>query len=212
MKLAAARSLPVQRTLRQVSSFSKRDHLWRQMLLRLSMRRVMAVMFVLSICALSHRFHRSVRPQFSDGRVRRRLRHHLVRHFCTRLLLFSPSVYAHRHMTFAAQHLPYRHGENAPHRADRPAAALVRQALLSPYICNTLSRYAGPVDCARQIIARDGFKGLYRGLKVNFIGVMPEKAIKLAVNDACRNHFLQANSGAPVTIVQGRRSSSSRLG
>ena len=63
--------------------------------------------------------------------------------------------------------------------------------------------YSGPIDCARQIIARDGFKGLYRGLKVNFIGVMPEKAIKLAVNDACRNHFLQANNGAPVTIAQG---------
>jgi hypothetical protein len=63
--------------------------------------------------------------------------------------------------------------------------------------------YSGPVDCARKIIARDGFKGLYRGLKVNFIGVMPEKAIKLAVNDACRNHFLQQNNGGAVTIAQG---------
>lgn len=63
--------------------------------------------------------------------------------------------------------------------------------------------YSGPIDCARQIIARDGFKGLYRGLKVNFIGVMPEKAIKLAVNDACRNHFLHSNNGAPVSIAQG---------
>ncbi len=65
--------------------------------------------------------------------------------------------------------------------------------------------YSGPVDCFRKIVARDGFKGLYKGLKVNFIGVMPEKAIKLAVNDACRNHFTQANNGAPVTIPQGRR-------
>lgn len=70
--------------------------------------------------------------------------------------------------------------------------------------CDTRNRYSGPVDCARKIIARDGFKGLYRGLKVNFIGVMPEKAIKLAVNDACRGHFLQQNNGAPVTIAQGR--------
>lgn len=173
------------------------------------MRRVIAVMSVMSIGAPSHPLYRSVRPQFSDGRVRRRLRHHLVRYLYTRLVLSSP---LYTRMTFAAQHLPHRHGENAPHRADRPAAALVRQSLPSQHVCNTSSRYAGPVDCARQIIARDGFKGLYRGLKVNFIGVMPEKAIKLAVNDACRNHFVQANSGAPVTIVQGRSSSSSRLG
>lgn len=164
------------------------------------------MMSVMSIGALSHPLYCSVRPQFSDGRVRRRLRHHLVRYLYTRLVLSSP---LNMRMTFAAQHLPHRHGENAPHRADRPAAAPVRQSLPSQHVCNTLSRYAGPVDCARQIVARDGFKGLYRGLKVNFIGVMPEKAIKLAVNDACRNHFVQANSGAPVTIVQGRSSSSS---
>ena len=69
--------------------------------------------------------------------------------------------------------------------------------------------YSGPVDCARKIIARDGFKGLYRGLKVNFIGVMPEKAIKLAVNDACRNHFVQVNNGGAVTIAQGNAAEAS---
>jgi hypothetical protein len=101
------------------------------------------------------------------------------------------------------QYFPHRHGENPSHRADRPVEPTVRLALPSKYSCNIRPRYSGPLDCARQIIAREGFKGLYRGLKVNFIGVMPEKAIKLAVNDACRNHFLQGNNGAPVTIAQG---------
>jgi hypothetical protein len=36
-------------------------------------------------------------------------------------------------------------------------------------------RYSGPIDCARKIIAAEGVKGLYMGLKPNLIGVAPEK-------------------------------------
>ncbi|KAJ9061652.1 mitochondrial aspartate-glutamate transporter agc1 [Entomophthora muscae] len=46
--------------------------------------------------------------------------------------------------------------------------------------------YSGGIDCFRKIVAKEGFKGLYRGLVPNLIGVTPEKAIKLAVNDLAR--------------------------
>ena len=53
--------------------------------------------------------------------------------------------------------------------------------------------YAGPVDCFRQIVRKEGVAGLYRGLRPNLIGVMPEKSLKLTVNDVCREAFTEAN-------------------
>jgi len=46
--------------------------------------------------------------------------------------------------------------------------------------------YKGGFDCFKKIIAKEGAPGLYRGLVPNLIGVTPEKAIKLAVNDITR--------------------------
>lgn len=42
---------------------------------------------------------------------------------------------------------------------------------------------------AQKVLREEGFRGFYRGLAANLIGVTPEKAIKLAVNDAARAHF-----------------------
>lgn len=51
-------------------------------------------------------------------------------------------------------------------------------------------RYArGPVDCFRQILRTEGLRGLYRGLPPTLVGIVPEKGIKLAVNDALREMF-----------------------
>jgi len=49
--------------------------------------------------------------------------------------------------------------------------------------------YSGPIDCARQLLRKEGIKGFYSGLGANVVGVTPEKAIKLAVNDAVREKF-----------------------
>ncbi|KAJ2054849.1 mitochondrial aspartate-glutamate transporter agc1 [Coemansia sp. S2] len=46
--------------------------------------------------------------------------------------------------------------------------------------------YTGGIDCFRQIVGKEGVRGLYRGLVPNLAGVTPEKAIKLAVNDIMR--------------------------
>jgi solute carrier family 25 aspartate/glutamate transporter 12/13 len=39
--------------------------------------------------------------------------------------------------------------------------------------------YKGALDCFRQIVSKEGTRGLYRGLGPNLIGVTPEKALKV---------------------------------
>jgi Mitochondrial carrier protein len=53
--------------------------------------------------------------------------------------------------------------------------------------------YKGVMDCARQVVAREGVRGLYRGLLVQWVGIAPEKAIKLGVNSALRRFFRDRN-------------------
>lgn len=49
--------------------------------------------------------------------------------------------------------------------------------------------YKNSLDCAKKVIKNEGFKGLYSGVLPQLIGVAPEKAIKLTVNDLVRGHF-----------------------
>ena len=44
--------------------------------------------------------------------------------------------------------------------------------------------YRNPLHCFRTILRVEGARGFYRGLGANLVGIMPEKAIKFAVNDA----------------------------
>lgn len=46
--------------------------------------------------------------------------------------------------------------------------------------------YRNSWDCLRQVVANEGVLGLYRGLLPQIMGVAPEKAIKLTVNDLVR--------------------------
>ncbi|WLF79159.1 mitochondrial aspartate-glutamate transporter agc1 [Lodderomyces elongisporus] len=46
--------------------------------------------------------------------------------------------------------------------------------------------YDNSLDCFKKILRNEGFKGLYSGLGAQLIGVAPEKAIKLTVNDLVR--------------------------
>jgi len=52
-------------------------------------------------------------------------------------------------------------------------------------------QYIGITDCVRRIVAKEGWRGFYRGLGPNLTGVTPEKAIKLAANDQVREYFEQ---------------------
>ncbi|CAI5757163.1 unnamed protein product [Candida verbasci] len=46
--------------------------------------------------------------------------------------------------------------------------------------------YDNSLDCFKKILRAEGFKGLYSGLGAQLVGVAPEKAIKLTVNDLVR--------------------------
>jgi hypothetical protein len=49
--------------------------------------------------------------------------------------------------------------------------------------------YSSSWDCFRKTVRNEGFLGLYRGIGPQLIGVAPEKALKLVVNDVLRSAF-----------------------
>ena len=57
----------------------------------------------------------------------------------------------------------------------------------------SLSQYKNSIDCLLKTVSREGIKGLYSGLGPQLIGVAPEKAIKLTVNDFLRNRLTDKN-------------------
>lgn len=48
------------------------------------------------------------------------------------------------------------------------------------------------------MIRHEGVFGLYRGLMPQLMGVAPEKAIKLTVNDFVRDKFMDKNGNLPM--------------
>lgn len=48
------------------------------------------------------------------------------------------------------------------------------------------------------MIRHEGLLGLYRGLVPQLMGVAPEKAIKLTVNDFVRDQFMDKNGNLPL--------------
>lgn len=60
--------------------------------------------------------------------------------------------------------------------------------------------YDNSFDCFKKIIKNEGFKGLYSGLGAQLVGVAPEKAIKLTVNDLVRRIGTNEDDG---TITMG---------
>ncbi|PBK76635.1 mitochondrial carrier [Armillaria solidipes] len=55
--------------------------------------------------------------------------------------------------------------------------------------------YKNSIDCAQKIFRNEGFLGFYRGLGPQLIGVAPEKAIKLTVNDLVRGKTMDPETG-----------------
>lgn len=55
--------------------------------------------------------------------------------------------------------------------------------------------YKNGIDCARKIWKNEGFFGFYRGLVPQLIGVAPEKAIKLTMNDLVRGKTRDPDTG-----------------
>ena len=57
-----------------------------------------------------------------------------------------------------------------------------------------VNRYKNSVDCFLKLIKTEGFVGMYRGLLPQLLGVAPEKAIKLTINDMLRKAFTVQDS------------------
>lgn len=55
--------------------------------------------------------------------------------------------------------------------------------------------YKNSIDCFQKVIRNEGFRGLYSGVLPQLVGVAPEKAIKLTVNDLVRGKFTDIQSG-----------------
>jgi len=55
--------------------------------------------------------------------------------------------------------------------------------------------YRNSWDCFKKVIRHEGLTGLYRGLVPQLMGVAPEKAIKLTVNDLVRDTIRDKKSG-----------------
>lgn len=56
-----------------------------------------------------------------------------------------------------------------------------------------VKKYCSSLDCLKKVIKMEGFRGLYAGLGFQLIGVAPEKAIKLTVNDYLRKKLIDKN-------------------
>lgn len=55
--------------------------------------------------------------------------------------------------------------------------------------------YTGGIDCFLKVVRNEGVFGLYRGLLPQLVGVAPEKAIKLTMNDLMRSLLRDRRTG-----------------
>ncbi|KAH9044412.1 mitochondrial inner membrane protein [Lactarius pseudohatsudake] len=55
--------------------------------------------------------------------------------------------------------------------------------------------YKNSWDCVKKVLRNEGIRGFYRGLGPQLIGVAPEKAIKLTVNDLVRGRAMDPETG-----------------
>jgi solute carrier family 25 aspartate/glutamate transporter 12/13 len=55
--------------------------------------------------------------------------------------------------------------------------------------------YKNSLDCAAKVFRNEGFRGFYSGVTPQMIGVAPEKAIKLTVNDLVRGKMIDKETG-----------------
>ncbi|WFC98988.1 mitochondrial aspartate-glutamate transporter agc1 [Malassezia yamatoensis] len=65
--------------------------------------------------------------------------------------------------------------------------------------------YRNSMDCARKVFEREGVLGFYSGLIPQLLGVAPEKAIKLTMNDLVRNLTQDEHGhiGVPSELLAG---------
>lgn len=65
--------------------------------------------------------------------------------------------------------------------------------------------YGGVIDCMKQLYKTNGIKTFYSGLRPTLIGVLPEKAIKLAANDFFRSYYGSLHMDMPLSEYRVQR-------
>lgn len=72
---------------------------------------------------------------------------------------------------------------------------LVKTRMQNQRKCSNTGKllYRNSLDCAGKVLKNEGLRGFYRGLAPQLVGVAPEKAIKLTVNDLARSLFREHN-------------------
>lgn len=58
--------------------------------------------------------------------------------------------------------------------------------------------YKNSIDCFQKVVRNEGVRGLYSGVLPQLVGVAPEKAIKLTVNDLVRAQFTKKDGSIAV--------------
>jgi solute carrier family 25 aspartate/glutamate transporter 12/13 len=74
--------------------------------------------------------------------------------------------------------------------------------------------YKNSWDCFGKVVKNEGFRGLYKGLGPQLVGVAPEKAIKLTVNDLLRGLFEDKSKGEiyfPLEVLAGGSAGASQV-
>jgi len=74
--------------------------------------------------------------------------------------------------------------------------------------------YKNSWDCFSKVFKNEGFRGLYKGLGPQLVGVAPEKAIKLTVNDLLRGLFEDKSKGEiyfPLEVLAGGSAGASQV-
>jgi solute carrier family 25 aspartate/glutamate transporter 12/13 len=62
--------------------------------------------------------------------------------------------------------------------------------------------YLNSLDCFKKVVRNEGFRGLYSGVLPQLVGVAPEKAIKLTVNDLVRGYFTDKQTGVIAPMAE----------
>lgn len=73
--------------------------------------------------------------------------------------------------------------------------------------------YKNSWDCFKKVLRFEGFTGLYRGLGPQLVGVCPEKAIKLTMNDLVRDKCRRNDGSVPLwgEIIAGGTAGASQV-
>nr|XP_029478852.1 calcium-binding mitochondrial carrier protein Aralar1-like isoform X1 [Oncorhynchus nerka] len=111
---------------------------------------------------------------------------------CSRSVLLQAAESAYR---FSLGSIAGAMGATAVYPIDLVKTRMQNQRNTGSFVGELM--YKNSFDCAKKVLRYEGFFGFYRGLLPQLIGVAPEKAIKLTMNDFVRDKFTGEDDTIP---------------